>query len=141
MKMTNAKIAEFRNDFRAAMKALETKYGVTVDMGNCKYSSDVMTFTNLKVTNVSDSGEKAVNPRSEFYAKIAMGAHLLKSGFSKAEVQEIVDVGVIGKTWVLNDGRRIKITDWNTRAPKYAVIFECDGQGYRCSVSAINGRA
>lgn len=50
MKITNQNLNAFRRSFEIAMKALEEKYDVNIEMGNIRYSADSFR-SKIEVTN------------------------------------------------------------------------------------------
>jgi hypothetical protein len=58
MEMNSKTLDNFRADFNEAMKELEKKYGVSVDLGNMRYTNDFFR-SKIEVTNIGQNGEDA----------------------------------------------------------------------------------
>jgi len=132
MEMSQTNITMFRNAFNSKMKELEAEFGVKVNLGNISYNNAGF-HTKMEVKNLDlSTGTVMINPRNESAAKRAFVA---KFG------SDILSDGIIGKRFHLWNGGVITITDFDTKKPKYPILYEKDGKRFKCSVSSIEGRA
>ena len=132
MEMSKSNINGFRGDFARAVKSLEEKYGVTINLGNISYNNAGM-HTKLEVKNLDgETGTAMVNPRNEFRARMA---------FVQKFGNGIGDEPIIGSKWHLWNGGVITISDYDSKKPKYPILYERGGQRFKCSIGSIEGRA
>jgi hypothetical protein len=133
--MDKPTIQAFRADFAAAVKALETKYQVSLAIGSISYAETSLS-TKMSVTNVSDTGEKIVDPhvlaQKEAKARFAL---MMTSNFQgHGNVPEVV----IGKDVILGTGMTGKIIDFDSKKFKYPFIVRCaDGKTYKVPADHI----
>ena len=110
-----------REAMNAALKDVESKYGIKVSVGNASYSSDEVTFK-VKANTVGQGGQ--VNSKEAnmwaLYADMNGIGHLS-----------------VGDTITLQ-GKPFTIAGWNTRAKKSPVnITDQNGRSYKCSVAMV----
>ena len=104
--ITPVMVDNFRTDFESAVKVLEQKYNVKVDLGSITYNS---TSFRAKVT-VND---KSANPAEVFAAKASkwkMCGQGIKADW-------------YGKFFTSSEGKKYKIVDLRPAA-KYCIIIE-----------------
>ena len=115
MEINNKTLTSFISDFESAVKDLEKKYGVQIDLGNVRYSD----FNFSTKMTVSNAGSK------EEAAKRNWDLNCSLFGFKKEHFgQEIL---VTGKT--------MKIVGIKPRNRKYPIIVESAGTQYKISAA------
>lgn len=122
MSILNAEFSNFRSDFAIAIKHLEKKYELKMDLGNISYSESQFTVK-LTVDSTSKKalgGAKSVNEKN-------WNKNAPYYGFSKDD---------FGKTFTKN-GRTFTITGWNSRSNKYKIILTSDRGTTRANVGFV----
>lgn len=117
---TKTELKAFRQDFANAVKDLEKKYGVKVELGNISYGETEF-HTKMTCTKTTNDGKKKVDTK-EF--------ELLKDllGFK----------GSIGDKYV-SKGVTFTITGLDAKKPKFPVLIEgSNGKKYKTTVQSAN---
>ena len=117
--MTKTNLKNFRNDFANAMKALEEKYGVTVEMKNISYTQDSFT-TKIEVVNESDNREQTDFERNVVCFK--------NYGLTKNDYKKVFKI----------KGEKFYLVGINPRARKYPFILRNEkGDEYSFTANAL----
>lgn len=120
MEITKSELKNFRNDFDAAVKALEEKYGVTVQLGNITFSE--MKFTS-KMTVTNKETKSGVSAEQAEFNDLAPMYGFEPSDYLKEFVQ---------------GGRTYTFVGFNPRAKKSPIkLRRDDGRGVKCSVNSL----
>jgi hypothetical protein len=110
----------FRKDFGEAVKGLEKKYGVKLELHSISYS-DIEFHTKLTATKVGESGEKEVDTKTFGWMKELLGFK-----------------GNIGDKYTSN-GVTYTVCDLDPKKPKYAVLLKgSNGKSYKAPVASVN---
>jgi hypothetical protein len=110
----------FREDFGKAVKELEKKYGVKLELNAISYS-DIEFHTKLTATKVGESGEKEVDTKTFGWMKELLGFK-----------------GNIGDKYTSN-GVTYTVCDLDPKKPKYAVLLKgSNGKSYKAPVASVN---
>jgi hypothetical protein len=117
MKMDKSTISQFRDDFAEAVKTLELKYQVKITLPNISYNEAGLT-TKMSVDNITDSGEKLVDPRVLAYKNLEARA-ALQGKFPLSDSEP-----VIGKNVALKSGIKGVIIDFDRKKFKYPFIVK-----------------
>ena len=112
MNFTEASVKNFRSDFNDMVKALEKKYGVTVDLGTIRYSGTEFSAS-IKVEKVDNESQEKIWLRERNM-----------SAFQHPIVMKII----YGKEYKGADGYMYKVTGFNSRRPKYCLEIERNGK-------------
>lgn len=112
MNFTEASVKNFRSDFNDMVKALEEKYGVTVDLGTIHYSGTELT-ANIKVEKTDNESQEKI---------------WLRERNAVAWKQPSVGKIEYGKEYKGADGFMYKVTGFNSRRPKYCLEIERNGK-------------
>ena len=122
MKFNNKEFADFRRDFKHAMKALEEKHNVSIDMGS-------ITYNEVKFTSKMEVISKEGVEEGTSGAQITWDADCSQFGL-KAEH--------FGKRVKLNDGTPATIVGMKARSYKYPIIVEAsNGKRYKMNSSSV----
>lgn len=121
MEMSKSQFNEFRSEFAEAMKALEERFGVSIEMGNIRYDDDYFT-SKMTVTNKTVSGYKITE-------------------VSVTDAMSDLNAVTIGSRWKKDGGNTIyTVVDYKGNRPKYPWIIESEnGARYKCP-SNVFGR-
>jgi hypothetical protein len=112
----------FREDFAKAVKELEKKYGVKLELNAISYS-DIEFHTKLTATRVGETGEKQVNTKDFNWLKEYLGFK-----------------GNLGDSYV-DKGITFTIYNLDPKKPKYAVLLKGNnGKEYKAPVAYVNTR-
>jgi hypothetical protein len=111
----------FRKDFGEAVKELEKKYGVKLELHSISYS-DIEFHTKLTATKVGESGEKQVDTSAFSWMKELLGFK-----------------GNLGDSYTNHKGVTYTVYNLDPKKPKYAVLLKgSDGKTYKASVPMVN---
>ena len=111
----------FCKDFAEAVKELEKKYGVKLELHNISYS-DIEFHTKLTATKVGESGEKQVDTSAFSWMKELLGFK-----------------GNLGDSYTDRKGITYTVYNLDPNKPKYAVLLKgSDGRSYKAPVDAVN---
>lgn len=122
--MNEETIKRFRKDFERAVEALELQYNAKISLGNISYNSAGF-HTKLELRSKTEDGKLEVDPRHEFNARMAFKEYLRHEG------------PVIGHKFELRSGTIVRVVDYDTKKPKYPVIYEHGNQKYKGSPQAF----
>jgi hypothetical protein len=115
-----AELNSFRKDFEQAVKGLEEKYGVKLELHSISYS-DIEFHTKLTATKVGETGEKKIDVAMFNTLKKWLG---LESN--------------LGDSYSYN-GKTYTIYDLDPKKAKYPVLLKgSDGKNYKNTVEAVN---
>ncbi len=118
--ITKDELKMFRKDFSEAVKGLEKKYGVKLELHNISYT-DIEFHTKLSATKVGESGEKQVDTSDFSWMKELLG---FKGNLGDSYTQR-------GVTYT--------IYNLDPKKPKYAVLLKgSDGKSYKAPVDSVN---
>lgn len=122
MNINKASLKVFRQDFQDAVKDLEEKHGISIDLGNIAFNDDSFR-SKIEVTNVDPSGNKVDQGAIDFekYAnRYGLTADHLNKEFSF-------------------DGTRYILVGLKPRNRKYPFIVKrvSDGAAYKMSESMV----
>lgn len=110
----------FRKDFSEAVKGLEKKYGVKLELHTISYS-DIEFHTKLTATKLGEAGEKQVDVKMFNTLKQWLGLD--------ANLGDSYSYG--GKTYT--------IRDLDPKKSKYPVLLTgSDGKNYKNTIEAVN---
>jgi len=111
----------FRKDFAEAVKDLEKKYGVKLELHSISYS-DVEFHTKLTATKVGETGEKEVDTSVFGWMKELLGFK-----------------GNLGDSYTDYKGITYTVYNLDPKKPKYAVLLKgSNGKSYKASVDMVN---
>lgn len=111
----------FRKDFAEAVKGLEKKYGVKLELHSISYS-DIEFHTKLTATKVGESGEKEVDTSAFGWMKELLGFK-----------------GNLGDSYTDRRGITYTVYNLDPKKPKYAVLLKgSDGKSYKAPVATVN---
>lgn len=114
-------LTSFRKDFAEAVKGLEKKYGVKLELHNISYS-DIEFHTKLSATKIGETGEKKVNTADFSWLKDYLGFK-----------------GNLGDSYTDRRGITYTVYNLDPKKPKYAVLVKgSDGKNYKASVDMVN---
>ena len=124
MKISNfdkPSIKAIRLAMDAALAKVEKQYGVKISTGNARFSADEVTF---KVkANVIGTGGVVKTKEAQ-----AWDLYASSQGLGHLSVGDSVEL----------QGKSFTIKGYNTRARKSPInIEDCNGRGYKCSVSML----
>lgn len=119
MEFTKKEFTSFRNDVEEALKSLEEKYGVTIDVGHISYSEFDFT-AQLKVTK-NDGKTDGRKLLFEQYCRLY--------GFEPEDYERELNLS----------GKVFKLVGFNPRSPKNccSIYCEADNGTYKCSAEAV----
>lgn len=122
MEINKTTIQAFRNDFKTAVAQLEQQYGVRIELGNARYTSDHFT-SKLTVSLVSSTGEvkSPLAENLEVYRNIYNIPAEFTAGCKFSHRGSIYTLKGI-----------------DTKKRKYPVIVEQNGKTYKVSASIFN---
>jgi hypothetical protein len=123
MEMNENQLKQFREAFADQMLKLECNFNVAIFLKNISYNDSGFT-SKIEVRNLTKDGVQMIDPNKENRAKYAIGkviGHINVAG------------GVLGKTFILVDGREIHIDDFETKSHKYPIIGYVNGKKIKCS--------
>ena len=129
-KITKETCQQFREDFNTAMKNLEKKYGIQVQLGNMSYSDTNFTGK-FEAKSIDASGKAAIDMRYEPSAKLALYCTDLSDEFQK----EVQSRGVLGQNFVGQNGLTYTVIDFQPRKPKFCFILQ-DAAGNKTQCAA-----
>jgi len=134
MRMIESDIKLFRNEFASAMRALEKRFNISVNIGNISYNSAGFN-SKLTVKCIDSNGETMTDPRAEANAKWAVRGKGIDPCTSN----------VIGEFWVTRSGETVKVIDYKTKNSRYPLIYvkdsEHDNRQFKAPVSVLVRRA
>lgn len=109
----------FRADFQEAVKSVEEKHGVKIDIGGIRYRA--YDFTTTMTVTKSDSG---VDGKKEIFEQ-----QCVSYGFSKDDYEREFTL----------DKKRFKLIGFNPKSPKNCCSIHCitDGNTYKCSAETV----
>jgi len=121
MRITRMEIKRFRNNFKVAVKDLEKDFGVTIDLGNIKFSNSEFSGK-LNVLNIGENKENIDSDQLKFEA------YCLQFGFKKSDYNLNVSI---------NRGV-YKLIGFKPNNRKYPCIVEGpQGGKYKVSVNQV----
>lgn len=119
MEITKTTLTAFRVDFADAVKELENKYGVAIQMKKIGYSSDDFS-AKIEVKNKDSQGE------------------IIDSTFATYASLFGLDPSWQGKSFIGGTGKTLKVIGLNTRRSKNPVELQgADGKTYKCSADYL----
>jgi hypothetical protein len=124
-------LSEFREAFADAMLNLEAKFGIAIELGNIKYSPDSFSGK-VEVKNLNSDGRPMLNMIHENTAYWAVSTHLGR---------EACNGGILNQFWILTNGNKVFVEDFNSRRSKYPVIYSYNGTRYRCPIHMLARKA
>lgn len=111
----------FRKDFAEAVKGLEKKYGVKLELHSISYS-DIEFHTKLTATKVGETGEKEIDTSAFSWMKELLGFK-----------------GNLGDSYTDRRGVTYIVYNLDPKKPKYAVLLKgSDGKNYKAPVATVN---
>lgn len=115
-----SELTMFRKDFAEAVKDLEKKYGVKLELHNISYS-DIEFHTKLTATKVGETGEKQVDTTDFPWLKELLGFK-----------------GNLGDSYTQR-GITYTVYNLDPNKPKFAVLLRgSNGKNYKAPVSSVN---
>ena len=121
MEMTRTEIKQFIKEAESLLEPLKEKYGVNLDFGNTRFSSEGLT-TKLEVLNVVGSLEDTLKEKYKKNAVLSGDQRVIEA-FGKE-----VRIG----------SKELKVVGYNTRAPKNPIELEGKNGGkYKCPVNQL----
>lgn len=119
--MTRTEIKQFIKEAESLLEPLKEKYGVNLDFGNTRFSSEGLT-TKLEVLNVVGSLEDTLKEKYKKNAVLSGDQRVIEA-FGKE-----VRIG----------SKELKVVGYNTRAPKNPIELEDKNGGkYKCPVRQL----
>lgn len=123
--MNKSTIKQIRKDIDAALESVEEKHGITLELGNIRYS-DFQFTTKLKATVVGDAGDEDL---AKFKAALAK---------NPLQFEEIAEED-FGEEFEFH-GETFKLVGLNPRAKKFPLIGEkisrSDNRRYKMPLAA-----
>lgn len=111
----------FRKDFAEAVKDLEKKYGVKLELHAISYS-DIEFHTKLTATKIGENGEKQIDTTAFGWMKELLGFK-----------------GNLGDSYTDRKGVTYTVYNLDPKKPKYAVLLKgSDGKSYKAPVATVN---
>ena len=111
----------FCKDFSEAVKGLEKKYGVKLELHSIGYS-DIEFHTKLTATKVGESGEKEIDTSAFGWMK-----------------DLLCFKGNLGDSYTDRKGITYTVYNLDPKKPKYAVLLKgSDGKNYKAPVDVVN---
>lgn len=111
----------FRKDFSEAVKGLEKKYGVKLELHSISYS-DIEFHTKLTATKIGETGEKQVDSKTFNWMKELLGFK-----------------GNIGDAYTDHKGITYTVYDLDPNKPKFSVLLRgSNGKTYKAPVDIVN---
>jgi len=111
----------FRKDFGEAVKELEKKYGVKLELHAITYG-DIEFHAKLTATKVGETGEKKVDTSAFEWMKELIGFK-----------------GNLGDSYTDYKGITYTVCNLDPKKPKYAVLLKAsNGKTYKSTVSMVN---
>ena len=121
MNITRDEIKKFRTEFENAMKPLETKYNMKINLGSISFSQ-LEFHTKMTCTNLDEKGEKRVDEKFFDIMKDFLGFE-----------------GNLGDSYRGLNGITYTIVDLDSKKHKYPVIIKgSDGKQYKNTVASVN---
>jgi hypothetical protein len=120
--ITRDELKSFRKDFSVAVKSLEEKYDVKIELGNISYSETEF-HGKVQCTKTSATGTvKQVNPDNFNWLKELLGFK-----------------GNIGDSYTDHKGITYTVYDLDGKKPKFPVLIKgSDGKNYKTTVYSAN---
>jgi len=117
---TREKLRSFRKDFDDAVKHLERKYEMKLDVGNISFTAESFTVR-ITGSKANEFGEKIVDPD-----KFRRSANLV--GYK----------GELGFTYYINS-TTYTVIDIDLKKPRNCMILKCNnGSTYKASAATVN---
>jgi hypothetical protein len=111
----------FRKDFAEAVKDLEKKYGVKLELHSISYN-DIEFRTKLTATKIGETGEKKIDTSAFSWMK-----------------DLLCFKGNLGDSYTDHKGITYTVCNLDPKKPKYAVILKgSDGKQYKTTVMSAN---
>ena len=118
---------DFRKDFSEAMKKLEEKYGMNIQLGNIRFTENSMS-SKIEAFEKTENGEKPfdkiANAKAKFELKFA------------GLFEDLPDV-VIGANVQLSNNENGILIDYKSKSHKYPFIVEVANKQYKVSIKQI----
>jgi hypothetical protein len=119
--ITRDQLKSFSKDFPSAVKSLEEKYGIKIQLGSISYSETEF-HARINCTEVTPSGEKKVDIDNFNWLKQYLGFK-----------------GNIGDTYTDRKGITYTVYDLDGKKPKFPVLVKgSDGKNYKTTVYSAN---
>jgi hypothetical protein len=121
-RFTKSQVKEMRTEMEKALNLIAAKYNSTAKVGSISFGLQMTTKITFSQKTKNEHGEYSLTKEAQKLLGMLEGMGLKKD--------------------VLNEpftylGDKIRILGYNTRAPKYPIQFEQNGQAYKCSVSRM----
>jgi len=117
---TRQTVKNLRSELDRALADLSAKYGISIDVGNAKFSSTEVNFK-LNINTTSDSGV-AYTREAEAFER-----HKHMYGMGHLNIGDKVTVN--GKSFILEG--------FNPRAKRYPIEISAGGNNYKCSINQL----
>jgi hypothetical protein len=118
---TRSDVRSINADIQAAIQTVAKRYGVSIEVGNARYSSTEIN-TKVKIAVVSGTTGVALTKEAKAYELFAP-----QNGITVK----------LGDTIAMR-GKQFVIKGWNTRSPKYPILAEgTDGKTYKIPVLSL----
>jgi hypothetical protein len=122
-KLKKADVQAIMGDIVSALATIEEKYGVKIERGSASYTE--LSFKCPITVTVNDNDEVLAKKKTDF-ERMAKLYGVSGDGFN-VEFKE--------------GGKTMRVTGFNTRAPKYPIILEdSEGKSYKGVLSAYERR-
>ena len=117
---TRQTVKNLRTELDSALAELSEKYGISINVGNARFSSTEVNFK-LNINTTSDSG-RVYTREGEAFER-----HKHLHGMSHLSVGDKVMV----------NGRSFILEGFNPRAKRYPIEISAGGSNYKCSISQL----
>lgn len=125
--MNKQTCVDFRKDFSEAVKKLEEKYGMSIQLGNIRFTENSLS-SKIEAFEKTENGEKPFDKAANAKAKL----ELKYSGL----FEDLPDV-VIGANVQLSNGENGVLIDYKSKAHKYPFIVKVGNNQYKVSIKQI----
>jgi len=112
-------LKDFRKDFAIAVKSLEEKYGVCIEIPNIRFSQDEFN-TKMSVKNINENGEKITDTMKEEVFELYAASMGIKGSFNFVFVHK---------------GETLQVVGINPRRPKNSMELISLTSGKKCKSS------
>jgi len=121
-RFTKPQVRSMRTEMEEALNLIAAKYNSTAKVGSISFGLQMTTKITFSQKTENEHGEYSLTKEAQKLLGMLEGMGLKKD--------------------VLNEpftylGDKIRILGYNTRAPKYPIQFEKNGQAYKCGVSKM----
>jgi len=121
-KISREFVQTLRDDIKQALEPLEDAYGLKIEIGSFRYSTDAAE-TKVTFSRVTDDGN-AMTPEARDFQ-----VHAHRFGLKPEHLFQ---------TFKNSEGKEYKLLGLHTRRPKYPIVCECLADGKRYKLAAAD---